>query len=504
MSDRVRSAPPDLPGYTFVRSIGGGGFADVYLYQQLRPSRQVAIKVLRAEHLSESGLRQFETEADVMAGISEHPYIVTVYTANVAPDGRPFIVMEHYPQPHFGLRARGGALPVAEAIRVAVQVSSAVHTAHEAGVLHRDIKPANILTSAFGRPGLTDFGISGVRRDGVIEAAEGVTIPFAPPEVLADSAVPGDERSDVYALAATTYALVAGRPPHWVLGGDNSDAAMVARTATVTPPPTGRPDTGQLERLLQVALSRDPATRPPTALAFAQALQQVELDLRLSPTSIEVRGEVYTAPKPRIEDDDEEDRTRRPVRVVDPEGPEAATARTAAAPTPVRPLPGLPPSPGVPATAPGLPAATGAPLVGAMPGPSTPVPHGIDGDGALTVRRAPAVRAIPEAPAPVAPTETPERTRPPTPLLVAIGAAVLLVVGFIAFSLLGGSAGQQTRTTTTCPSSSTRRPTPPFAGTPRRRPSSSPGPRRRPRTPPRSPTGSSRSTPRRDCSRRMP
>jgi serine/threonine protein kinase len=134
-----RSAPPELPGFTPDRWIGGGGFADVFLYTQLRPSRSVAVKILRREHLSAQALANFDAEADIMAEVSTHPYIVTIFASGVSPDGRPYIVMEHYPQPNFGERARGGALDLTEVLRTGIQVASAVETAHRAGIVHRDI-----------------------------------------------------------------------------------------------------------------------------------------------------------------------------------------------------------------------------------------------------------------------------------------------------------------------------------------------------------------------------
>lgn len=418
MRDQPHSEPPELADFSFVRRLGRGGFADVFLYAQHRPTREVAVKVLRAEHLGAGGLRQFEVEADVMAEVSEHPYIVTVYTAGVAPDGRPYIVMEHYPQPHFGIRARGGQLSVSEVLRVAVQISSAVETAHDASILHRDIKPANILTSAFGRPGLTDFGISGVRHEGRIEAAGGVTVPFAPPEVLLDDQTPGSEVSDVYSLGATIYGLLSGRPPHWVAGGDNSDSALIGRTTRHAPPPTGRDDTGPLEHLLANAMAIDPAHRPPSALALARALQDVELQLKLPATPIDVRGDVHA---PLQIDRDDAEGTRRPIRVVHADGP-AALLRPSPLPAPTSP--------------------------GSAPRSGFPAPIGSGGreTDAATQRRARATG--PSAlEAPVAPdgTEVPDRRRTlpaPLPVLVAGAVAVVGLVAFVVIGLLGGSDAQ--------------------------------------------------------------
>ena len=83
-----------------------GGFADVYLYEQQMPRRKVAIKVLRDRNLSASSRQVFESEANVMAELSAHPYIVTVYSASVTVDGRPYLVMEYYPGPSLGRRYR--------------------------------------------------------------------------------------------------------------------------------------------------------------------------------------------------------------------------------------------------------------------------------------------------------------------------------------------------------------------------------------------------------------
>lgn len=335
---RARSAPPELPGFTLVRAIGGGGFADVFLYDQHRPNRAVAVKVLRSEHLSDESLRQFENEADVMAEVSAHPYIVTIYSSGVAPDGRPYIVMEHYPKDHFGTRALGGRLTISEVLRVGIQVSSAVETAHRAGILHRDIKPSNILTSAYGRPGLTDFGIAGVKREEEVDTASGVSIAFASPEALSDDGAGGSVSSDVYSLTATLYALLAGRSPRWMPGGDNSDRALLARALTGPAPMLSREDVpSALVNLLANGLASEPSHRPGSALALAQGLQDIEQELHLPTTPIEVR-EDGTLSEPIAKDPHDEDGTRRAgVKVVHPDQPSPPVA-TSPPPPASRPL----------------------------------------------------------------------------------------------------------------------------------------------------------------------
>ncbi len=157
---RAPAAPPDLPGFTYVDLLGSGGFADVYLYEQHLPRRRVAVKVLLTDRMSSGSVSEFTSEANVMAMLSTHPAIVTIYQAGVAADGRPYLVMEYCPKPNLQVRYRREPFPIAESLRVGVQVAAAVETAHRAGVLHRDIKPANILVTEYNRPALTDFGIA--------------------------------------------------------------------------------------------------------------------------------------------------------------------------------------------------------------------------------------------------------------------------------------------------------------------------------------------------------
>jgi len=346
-----KSPPPRIDGYTYVEGIGGGGFADVFLFTQHSTGRGVAVKVLRAEHLSPQSLAQFETEARVMAGVSTHPYIVTIHDAGIATDGRPYLAMEHYPQPHFGRRATGGHLPVSEVLRVGVQVASAVETAHRAGILHRDIKPSNILTSAYGDPGLTDFGLAGVQTEGEMSAATGLSYGFSAPEVVLDETATGSISTDVYALGATIFALLTGRSPVFVPGGDNSTATLARRVTTGELQPVRRDDLPRsLEHLLRSALSARPTDRPTSAADLAAALRSIEQELRLPATPLVLTGGPHRPPAERSTAS--EDGTRRKPRVVDIDG------GTAPSREPQSPIYVAPPSP--PAATAGLHAPTDA------------------------------------------------------------------------------------------------------------------------------------------------
>ena len=122
-------------------------------------------------------------EANLMAQLSHHPSIVTIYHAAIAADGRPFLVMEYCSRPGLAERYRQERISVAEALRIGIRLAAAVETAHRAGILHRDIKPANVLTTDFGWPALTDFGIAATaRRDGAPTVRD--VDPVVPPELL--------------------------------------------------------------------------------------------------------------------------------------------------------------------------------------------------------------------------------------------------------------------------------------------------------------------------------
>jgi hypothetical protein len=307
MPSRQVSKAPELPGYRYIELIGSGGYADVFLYEQQMPSRRVAIKVLDPGAVPAGAVADYAAEANLMARVSAHPNIVQVFEASVAPDGRPYLAMEYYPGSNFHDRARREQISVAEALRVGVQLASAVETAHRAGVLHRDIKPANVLTSEYRRPGLTDFGIASVQGPAT-GTAEALSIPWSPPEAFGDR--PVDRRADVYSLAATVYTLLAGRSPFEVKGGDNRALALISRIEHQPPPPTGRADVpSTLERVLAGAMAKDPAMRPATAADLGRQLQSVESELQLAVTVLELADE-YQHVRSRGDHDVDDDRTR--------------------------------------------------------------------------------------------------------------------------------------------------------------------------------------------------
>jgi eukaryotic-like serine/threonine-protein kinase len=283
---RLPSAPPILPGFSHVHVLGSGGFADVFLYEQNMPRRQVAVKVMLSEVVNDQVRQMFQAEANLMAQLSSHPSILTVYQASVSSDGRPYLVMELCSS-SLSQRYRTERLPVAEVLRIAVKIGSALDTANRAGVLHRDVKPSNILTTAYGNPVLSDFGIAATIGEAGNFDAVGMSIPWSAPEVLMDETA-GSIHSEVWAFAATVYSLLAGRSPFEVPGESNKSTDLITRINRAKPQPIGRNDMPvALERALIRGMSRKPEARQASVIELVYELQAVESELGLPQTAVE-------------------------------------------------------------------------------------------------------------------------------------------------------------------------------------------------------------------------
>ena len=292
MARRLPSQPPTLPGFSHLHVLGAGGFADVFLYEQNMPRRQVAVKVMLSEVVNDQVRQMFQAEANLMAQLSAHPSILTVYQASVSSDGRPYLVMELC-SAALSQRYRQERLSVSEVLRIAIKIGSAIETAHRAGVLHRDIKPSNILLTAYGHPVLSDFGIASTLSGSTLGAPEegavvGMSIPWSAPEVLLDETA-GTIESEVWSLAATVYSFLAGRSPFEVPGDSNRSTDLIARIARARPQPIDRSDVpASLETSLARAMSRKPENRHASVLEFVRELQSVETELGLPQTQVEV------------------------------------------------------------------------------------------------------------------------------------------------------------------------------------------------------------------------
>ncbi|CUR61129.1 putative Serine/threonine kinase [metagenome] len=322
---------PEIPGFAFVEHLGSGGFADVFLYEQQWPRQRVAVKVVRPDvPLTDREKYLFTAEANAMARLADHPYIVSVITAGVtAEGGRPFLVMRYCPPPDLGVRVRSNPMAPVDAVSTGIKLASAIETAHRSGILHRDIKPSNVLVTTYHEPALTDFGIAGHMADVEGDNDVRISYPWSPPELL-DGRSNGSVASDVYSLGATIWHLLVGRSPFSIPSGDNSTRALSARILHAAPPATQRPDVPPaLDRLLQQCLAKRPEHRPQSALELARALQRIESAAGWARTSVAVEGDRPDASvaSPEVPEAPEDATAMKPVTVISASGPRRIAAQ---------------------------------------------------------------------------------------------------------------------------------------------------------------------------------
>ncbi|MFT4158086.1 MAG: serine/threonine-protein kinase [Microbacterium sp.] len=298
MAKRAMSTPPVLAGYSYVRPLGSGGFADVFLYEQDLPRRVSAVKVLLADAVNPEVLRNFNVEADISARLSAHPAIVTIYQASISSDGRPYIAMEYCPD-NMGTRYKKGPLPVAEILDAGVRIAGALETVHRAGLLHRDIKPSNVLMSSLGSPVLADFGIAAAVVDEGNPETIAMSVPWSAPEVLQER-VAGSVASEVWSLAATLYTLFAGRTPFESDDRAANSRALLTRRivkAQYRPVPVPGFPTA-IDEVLATAMQRDPSRRFSSMAEFAERLRWVQYEMGIAPTSFEAASAEWAAAAP--------------------------------------------------------------------------------------------------------------------------------------------------------------------------------------------------------------
>jgi serine/threonine protein kinase len=268
---RLTSALADR--YRLGRELGQGGMATVYLAEDLKHGRNVAIKVLHPELSAVLGGERFLAEIKVTANL-QHPHILGLIDSGEA-DGLLYYVMPYVAGESLRARlARERQLPVDDALRLAKEVASALDYAHRQGVVHRDIKPENTLLQD-GAALVADFGIAlAVQQAGGSRMTQtgmslGTPAYMSPEQAMGDREI--GARSDVYALGAMTYEMLAGEPP---FTGPSSQA-IVAKVLTEQPPPLRpkRPTvTPAAESAILTALQKLPADRWGTAKEFSDAL----------------------------------------------------------------------------------------------------------------------------------------------------------------------------------------------------------------------------------------
>ena len=292
MSDAVPRLSAALEGrYTIERELGEGGMATVYLADDLKHERKVALKVLKPELAAVVGAERFLVEIKTTANLS-HPHILPLFDSGEA-DGFLFYVMPHIDGESLRDRIdREKQLSVDDAVAITRKVADALDYAHEHGVVHRDIKPGNILLSERGEPLVADFGIAlAVAQAGggsafiatltrrITETGLSLGTPhyMSPEQATGDRDV--DPRSDVYALGCVLYEMLAGQPP---FSATTAQAVLVKVLTMDAPSITGERRTvpPHVGHALAKTLEKLPADRFTSTAEFATALRDESFTYR--------------------------------------------------------------------------------------------------------------------------------------------------------------------------------------------------------------------------------
>ena len=275
-ANRVTRLNAALEGcYRIESELGEGGMATVYLADDLKHERKVALKVLKSELAAVVGAERFLAEIKTTANL-QHPHILPLFDSGEA-DSFLFYVMPYVEGESLRDRLeRERQLPVDEAVRIAMDVAEALHSAHEQGVIHRDIKPANILMSK-GRPLVADFGIAlAVGAAGGGRLTE-TGLSLGTPHYMSPEQATGDlsvgAATDVYALGCVLYEMLVGEPPYTgstaqaILGKILAGKLASAAEARASVP-------ANVEAAIRKALEKLPADRFTGAQGFAKALAE--------------------------------------------------------------------------------------------------------------------------------------------------------------------------------------------------------------------------------------
>lgn len=289
----VATTAPPIAGtrigtYTVLDVIGHGGMGQVYRAQQDSPPRVVALKLIRPGMTSDSLLRRFEHEAEIL-GRLQHAGIAQIYeagTANAGAGPQPYFAMELVEGTSLTRYAEAHKLSIRARLALFALICDAVHHAHQKGVIHRDLKPGNILVTADGQPKILDFGVARVTdRDlqtTTVHTDVGQilgTIPYMSPEQVVGDAAALDIRSDVYALGVILHELLTGVLPYDLGGKLIHEAAQIIREVTPTPLSSrNRVLRGDVETIVTKTLEKEKERRYASANDLAEDVRRYLAD----------------------------------------------------------------------------------------------------------------------------------------------------------------------------------------------------------------------------------
>lgn len=295
-SDSTKSLDILRPGsfvlhFRIIRKIGSGGMGDVYLAEDGKLKRQVALKFLAKKYLTDSVAKiRFTREAQAAAAL-DHQNVVAIHEVNEY-KGRPFFAMQYIEGKSLKDYISGARLKISEVIEIAIQVCSALRAASEKGIVHRDIKPSNILIGLTGRVTVVDFGLAKIRgEEKLTESGSTIgTYNYMSPEQAEGKEL--DERSDIFSFGVVLYEMITAKRPF-----KGADTASILHAITHDDPePLARFKSGvpgHLQDVLDRALQKDPELRYQTAADLFSDLRRVEV--RQYPAKTRKRISIITA-----------------------------------------------------------------------------------------------------------------------------------------------------------------------------------------------------------------
>jgi eukaryotic-like serine/threonine-protein kinase len=274
-ADPLKLVGRTVSHFRVVESLAAGGMGVVYRAEDTQLQRAIALKFpLPTQHTELSSRKRFLHEARVAGGL-DHPNLYSIYETGETEEGYLFYAMPFYQGETLRERlAREGALPIADALDIARQVSRGVSAAHRAGIVHRDLKPANVMLLPDGTVKVLDFGLAKAR-DLTLTAPEMLlgTVAYMAPEQILEGA--GDSRADLWALGVMLYEMLAGRRPF-----EGGHEVSIAHSIVHADPPrlsTLRAGiSSELEAVVAALLCRDPADRFQSFEALVSALGSIE------------------------------------------------------------------------------------------------------------------------------------------------------------------------------------------------------------------------------------
>ncbi len=308
--DNTRSFVPISKGtvishYKIIEKIGAGGMGEVYLAEDTKLKRKVALKFLPSHLCQDEDCRtRFKREAQAAAKLN-HPNIVTIHEVSQY-QGRPYFAMEHIEGRALGDIMKKNELSISEIVDLAIGICEGLNKAHQAGIVHRDIKPSNIVIDADGRPKLLDFGlaaIQGLEKLTVTGSTLG-TIAYMSPEQVRGKGV--NERSDLFSMGTVLYEMITGRLPFKA----ETETATINSILNDIPEPLARyksnmPD--EIQSIIDKALDKHEETRYQTAAGIISDLRKLKRELESGPSITRPHPSIAVLPFTNMSADPEQE-----------------------------------------------------------------------------------------------------------------------------------------------------------------------------------------------------